>query len=251
MKIVIDPGHGGTDPGAVSNGLKEKDLTLDISLKLNEYLKKYSNIETILTRTEDRDVTLAQRANIANAANADFFVSIHINAGGGTGFESFRHINASDKTASIQTIIHKEVADFFKNKGFVDRGIKTANYAVLRETKMPAILLEFLFIDNAKDAAFLKQETNRQLIAQTVCTGIIRAIWDKAGVKTEKKEEKLMEKLFKDVPDGHWAIKDIEWAKETGIIRGDGNGDFGLGKSVTREELAVIMHRLFELLGGK
>lgn len=174
MKIVIDPGHGGSDPGAVANGLKEKDITLDISLKLYNLLKKY-DVQTILTRTDDRDVTLTQRANIANTENADFFISIHINAGGGTGFESFRHPNASDRTTSIQTIIHREVANFFKSKGFADRGIKTANYAVLRETKMPAVLLENLFIDNTRDAAFLREETNRQDIAQAICNGIVQA----------------------------------------------------------------------------
>jgi N-acetylmuramoyl-L-alanine amidase len=188
--IVIDPGHGGSDPGAVANNLKEKDITLDIALKLNDLLKNYE-ANAILTRTNDIDVGLAQRANVANSANATLFVSIHVNAGGGTGFESYRHPNASDKTASIQTIIHREVAKFYVANGFTDRGMKTANYEVLRETTMPAILLENLFIDTANDANFLKDDKNKQAIAQAICDGIVQALGLKAKAQQQPQQSNI------------------------------------------------------------
>ncbi|WP_026486796.1 N-acetylmuramoyl-L-alanine amidase [Caldanaerobius polysaccharolyticus] len=187
MIVCIDAGHGGKDPGAVANGLREKDLTLDISLKLNNLLKNFE-ISTVLTRDKDIDVGLSQRAAIANSAKADFFISIHINAGGGSGFESYRHPAASQKTATIQEIIHKEIAKLYTTKGFVDRGIKTANYAVLRETKMPAILVENLFIDTLKDANFLKEEANRQAIAHAICNGIVQAFGIKAKLEPTAKQ---------------------------------------------------------------
>ncbi|HGU6173219.1 TPA: N-acetylmuramoyl-L-alanine amidase [Escherichia coli] len=184
-KIFLDPGHGGKDPGAVANGLKEKDITLEISKMIRQYLlDNYTNIEVRLSREFDAFLDLSDRAEKANTWGADIFISVHINAGGGTGFESFRHPNASDKTSSIQTIIHREVANFFKDKGFIDRGIKTANYAVLRETKMAAVLLENLFIDNPRDAAFLKEEANRQAIAEAIGKGIVQAF----GLKQTSKE---------------------------------------------------------------
>ncbi|WP_434565167.1 N-acetylmuramoyl-L-alanine amidase [Thermoanaerobacterium thermosaccharolyticum] len=229
MIVCIDPGHGGTDPGAVANGLKEKDLTLDISLKLNEPLKKYG-IQAILTRTDDRDVTLTQRANIANTANADFFISIHINSGGGTGFESFRHPNASDKTSSIQTIIHREVANFFKGKGFIDRGIKTANYAVLRETKMAAILVENLFIDSVKDANFLREENNRQAIAQSICNGIVQAL----GLK-KKTENNLLDTVI-DAFVKAGIITSPEYWKQNAVE----------GKQCDGGYVAVLLQRIYE-----
>jgi len=82
VKIYIDPGHGGNDPGAVANGLREKDLTLKIGLKLRDYLSGYENVQIRMSRTTDKTVSLSERTNDANKWGADLFVSIHINAGG-------------------------------------------------------------------------------------------------------------------------------------------------------------------------
>lgn len=90
VKIFIDPGHGGTDPGASANGLQEKQLTLQIALALrNILLNEYQNVTVQLSRTSDQTVSLTQRTNAANSWGADYFLSIHINAGGGTGFEDY------------------------------------------------------------------------------------------------------------------------------------------------------------------
>lgn len=82
VKIFIDPGHGGTDSGAVGNGLKEKDLTLKISKKIKEKLANYENVQIKLSRESDQTLSLPQRTNMANAWGANYLISVHINAGG-------------------------------------------------------------------------------------------------------------------------------------------------------------------------
>jgi N-acetylmuramoyl-L-alanine amidase len=182
MKFVLDAGHGGHDPGAVAHGLKEKDLTLAMAKHTGRMLGEYEGVEVIYTRTDDRYLSLEERAAIANKVGADFFLSIHINAGGGTGFESYIYNgNVSSATIAYQNVIHAEI---MKAIGDVkDRGKKRANYAVLRETCMPAILTENLFIDNPNDAAKLKSEQFLLQVAHGHVQGIVKAF----GLKKKAK----------------------------------------------------------------
>ncbi len=130
----------------------------------------------------------------------------------------------------IQTIIHKEIAKYYEQHGFVDRGIKTANYAVLRETKMPAILVENLFIDSAKDANFLKQETNRQAIAQAICNGIVQAL----GLKQKTKDNPLDTVIDAFVKAG--IISSPEYWKQNAAQ----------GKQCDGKYVAVLLQRIYE-----
>lgn len=174
VKIFIDPGHGGNDPGAVGNGLKEKDLTLKITKKIQSLLGEYQNISVKLSRTTDVYLSLSERANLANDWGADFFLSIHINAGGGTGFESYIYNGSvSSATIAYQNVMHQEIMKAIS--GVKDRGKKRANFAVVRETKMPAILTENLFIDNKTDAAKLKSEQFLLQVAHGHAQGIVKA----------------------------------------------------------------------------
>src|SRR5699024_7368017 len=92
VKIFIDPGHGGNDPGAQGHGLKEKDLTLDIANRIVKYLNQYQSVEIKMSRTTDKTVSLSERTKMANDWGADYFVSVHINSCcGATGFESYIH----------------------------------------------------------------------------------------------------------------------------------------------------------------
>ncbi|WP_346206827.1 N-acetylmuramoyl-L-alanine amidase [Caldifermentibacillus hisashii] len=173
VKIFIDPGHGGSDPGAVANGLKEKDLTLTISKKILSLLSNY-DVSIKLSRTGDTYPSLSERAKMANDWGADYFVSIHINSGGGTGFESYVYTSVNSATVAYQNVIHAEIIKAIG--GVKDRGKKRANYAVLRETNMPAILTENLFIDNANDAKKLRQDSFLNQVAQGHVTGLVKAI---------------------------------------------------------------------------
>lgn len=175
VKIFIDPGHGGTDPGAVGNGLQEKTLTLLISKKIRDFLNQY-NCQVRLSREGDQTLSLTQRTNMANAWDADFFLSIHINAGGGTGYEDFRHTSETRSSASgrAQNTIHTAVISSIRNYNVVDRGQKSANFAVIRESDMPALLTENLFIDRASDAALLKNNAFLDAIARGHVSGLVQ-----------------------------------------------------------------------------
>lgn len=172
VKIFIDPGHGGTDPGAVGNGLQEKALTLQISNRIRDLLAGYNNAEVRMSRTGDQTRSLAQRTTDANNWGADFFLSVHINAGGGTGYEDYIYPGLGAPTTTYQNYIHEEI---MKVVDFRDRGKKQANFHVLRETNMPAILTENGFIDTVADANKLKQSSFLQAIAQGHVNGLVRA----------------------------------------------------------------------------
>jgi N-acetylmuramoyl-L-alanine amidase len=239
VRIVLDAGHGGTDSGAVGNGLREKDLTLNIVKKIDDMLKDYEGVEIIYTRTNDRFIELSERAAIANRAKADFFLSVHINAGGGTGFESYIfNGNVSAKTIAYQNVIHGEIMKAIG--GVRDRGKKRANYAVLRETKMPAILTENLFIDNANDAEKLKSDQFLQQIAYGHVIGLEKAF----GLKKKGGQITVQKDTVKDDITGHWAEQSIRKAMKAGVIRGHADGRFGPDEPVTRAQLAVILDRL-------
>jgi N-acetylmuramoyl-L-alanine amidase len=176
VKIFIDPGHEGVlngyDPGAVGNGLKEAVLTLDIAKRMRDKLLSYNNVQVKLSREGNKKLTLSQRAKMANDWGADIFVSIHINAGGGVGFESFIfNGNVSEATRANQNVIHQEI---IRATGWNDRGKKRANFAVLRQTKMPALLTENGFIDNTTDANKLKNDSFLDNIAQGHVNGLVK-----------------------------------------------------------------------------
>ncbi|MBO4206209.1 golvesin C-terminal-like domain-containing protein [Micromonospora echinofusca] len=157
-KVYLDPGHGGTDPGAVGNGLQEKDLTLAIALQVRSILLANWSVDVRMSRTSDITRSLTYRTDDANAWGANIFVSVHINSGGGTGFESYRYPTADSATVNLHNALHGRVLAGMRSIGSVtDRGLKTANFHVLRETSMPAVLTENLFIDTVADANLLKR----------------------------------------------------------------------------------------------
>lgn len=173
VKIFIDPGHGGSDAGAVGNGLQEKDITLSIARQIRSFLlNEYEGVQIRMSRDNDSTVSLSARTNAANNWNADFYLSIHVNAGGGTGFESFIYPGVGTPTITYQNGIHKEVIN---ETGFNDRGKKNANFHVLRETIMPALLTESGFIDTVADANQLKDSIFITKIARGHVQGLERA----------------------------------------------------------------------------
>lgn len=242
-KIVLDPGHGGKDPGAVANGMQEKEITLAIAKKVAEILKA-NGIIVELTRDKDIYLDLTERIK-----PCDISISIHVNAGGGQGLETWASLfNKAKESRKLAEYIHKNILAVVP---FKDRGIKTkksykGNWDYLFMIRKPLgvpVLVELGFIDNPTDAQILKQEANINKIAEAIANGILEYL----GIE---KEGMNMGSVFKDVPDNHWAIKDIQWAKEKGLIKGDGNGNFGIGKPITREEFVVVLHRFYEMIGG-
>ncbi|WP_369899726.1 N-acetylmuramoyl-L-alanine amidase [Bacillus manliponensis] len=160
VKVWIDAGHGGNDSGAVGNGLREKDIVLSIAKEMKRILVNEYGVTVGMTRESDVFLSLSQRAAKANAWGADIFISIHNNAGGGWGFETFRMKGVNDsKTVNLQNAVHDALMSFY-GSSIRDRGMKTKDLAVLRETNMAAVLTENLFMDNVEikkfnDASFI------------------------------------------------------------------------------------------------
>nr|WP_282706919.1 N-acetylmuramoyl-L-alanine amidase [Natroniella acetigena] len=173
-RVVIDPGHGGRDPGAIGvTGLKEKEVALDISTRVDDLLYQ-AGINTLMTRRDDSFVSLARRAEIANRFNADLFVSIHSNASYNSwanGLETYAHWNASQDNWALAWYVQDEI---LQRTNFTDHGLKAANFAVLRRTNLPAILVEAGFLSNPNDEEMLREPQFRQQVAEGIVAGIKR-----------------------------------------------------------------------------
>ena len=174
MKIVcIDAGHGGKDPGAESGGVQEKDIALTVALKVGALLK---DCEVIYTRTEDVYVGLSERALIANQAKADLFVSIHCNSvddESAHGMEVYHYTHASEASKHAARAIYDKLLPV---SGLRGRGVKSKDLAVLRETKMPAVLIELGFISNPNDRAKLTNSAWQDDAAKAIADGIAEAL---------------------------------------------------------------------------
>ena len=172
--IAIDPGHGGSDPGAIGiGGMLEKELNLSVGLKVESLLKNMG-IEVVMTRRTDTYPTLTERVNIAVNGKADAFLSIHgnkFNAESANGTETYY------STASVRSEDSKQLATFVQNRlypalGTTNRGVKTANYTVIYSTPLPSALVELGFISNTSDASKLASDTYRNKAAEAIALGI-------------------------------------------------------------------------------
>ena len=227
-KVIIDPGHGGKDPGAPGrSGQHEKDIVLDIAKRLSGLLKEYG-VETVLTRSSDKFIQLEKRASLTENAKADLFISIHANANKArslSGFEvyyispevsdykralssarnSSMDLNGStfaDFNMDLKAILWDMVYNYNRGESIqlsrdicqsIGRGmdiriigVKNANYCVLREACIPAILVEVGFLSNRKEEQLLNEPVYRQKIAEGIRRGIQDYALASVGVKTEK-----------------------------------------------------------------
>jgi len=174
MKVCIDPGHGGTDPGAVGKvpfTLNEKDVNLSISLLLEKELQAKGHT-VFLTRNTDIFVPLGSRASFANQKNVDIFISIHCNSSTSKSAEGIETWIFTDSNAgkNLAEPVQKSLISTFPTHR--NRGVKEANFQVLRETEMPAILVECEFISNSTQLQFLSDKDNQKKIAQAIALGI-------------------------------------------------------------------------------
>ena len=174
MIVIIDPGHGGKDPGAVHGDYREKDQTLGIAKRLQVKLAE-KNIHSILTRDKDEYIPLSYRAEIAKKIKDNaVFISLHLNASKGhtgSGFESFVFSRNSGNNKELQDILHEAIAKINTKYRIKDRGKKEASFLVLKQIKhIPAILLELFFIDT--DIEKIKGSNYYSEIATAIATAI-------------------------------------------------------------------------------
>ena len=170
--VVIDPGHGGSDPGTsgYSNQV-EKDFTLALSLKVQALLLEEPGIKVVMTRETDVYPTRTERVQLANTGKADVFVSIHGNSVKDSpqtkGTETFYYQRSSSK--SLAEVIHRHLIEAI---GLKDRGVKNGDLQVIRETTMPAVLLEIGFLSNPEEEAALLSDSFQDKAAQAIVDGI-------------------------------------------------------------------------------
>ena len=202
ITIAIDPGHGGSDPGAVANGLREKDLTLAVSLALKEELESYDGVRVVMTRTtdtrpsENTSADLSSRVDMAAAADADALVSIHFNSGSpiANGAEVW-YANSSSYNYGTHTqgrTLSNAIQKQLTSLGLADRGIKTRDnpyydypdgstgdyYAIIRQAReenMTGVIVEHAFVTSETDAALLHNESFVRSLGIADATGIAQA----------------------------------------------------------------------------
>ncbi|CDN15914.1 N-acetylmuramoyl-L-alanine amidase [Richelia intracellularis] len=171
LLVMIDPGHGGRDPGAVGiGGLQEKQVIMPISLRVADILRQ-NGVQVVMTRKSDYFVTLPGRVKMAEQANADYFVSIHANSAGMnrpevSGFETF-YFNTGKGLAQA---VHRRVIRTIKMR---DRRVRRARFYVLRKTSMPSILVETGFLTGREDAKNLRSEWFQNKMAEAIAKGIL------------------------------------------------------------------------------
>ncbi len=172
--VVVDPGHGGPDPGAIGiDGLQEKGLVLDIGRQVASLLEQ-QGVQAVLTRSDDIDLDLEPRVQMAERLNATVFVSIHANSinlsrPDISGLETY-YYSSGDQLART---IHNSV---LQGTGIQDRGVRQARFYVLRKTSMPAVLVEVGFVTGQDDAAKLSTSAYRRRMAEAIVRGILQYI---------------------------------------------------------------------------
>ncbi|EES72111.1 N-acetylmuramoyl-L-alanine amidase [Paenibacillus sp. oral taxon 786 str. D14] len=169
--VVIDAGHGGSQPGAISVTKKqEKEFTLAVALKVEALLQQEAGLEVILTRTTDVTMSLQDRVKVANDRGASVFVSIHGNSidppSNPSGSETYY---TRDESIPLANVMHRHLV---KATGLADRGVRKSSLHVTRETKMPAVLLEVGYLSNKTDAELMYTEEFQQRVAEGIVAGI-------------------------------------------------------------------------------
>ncbi|MDD3628640.1 MAG: N-acetylmuramoyl-L-alanine amidase, partial [Actinomycetota bacterium] len=172
IKVCIDAGHGGSDPGAVRFGLNEKDANLDIALRLKSKLEA-NGFEVIMTRTRDTSSSLDERVNKANSSGVDIFLSIHNNAAlteYAHGTETYWCANGVNGSSQFASLVQSNLV---KQIGRANRGVKTADFKVIKYTKMPAALVECAFVSNPTEAELLKTSNFKEKCAVGLYNAIV------------------------------------------------------------------------------
>jgi N-acetylmuramoyl-L-alanine amidase len=168
-KVVIDAGHGGKDPGAGYAGAYEKTFNLSIVLKIKQILDQDKRIQVTYTRLDDTYPDLTERVKIANNLKADAFVSIHANSSTSSKTNGTETYYYRQDSKSFADIMHKYLS---KATGLRDNGVRSGNFKVIRETTMPAILLESGYLSNTADCSALFNPAIQDKIAAAVAAGI-------------------------------------------------------------------------------
>ena len=171
-KIVLDPGHGGSDYGAIREGINEKDITLDITQRVASLLKS-KGYKVALTRTDDTYVSLQERVDFSENETPEIFVSIHVNSAVATEPKGIETHYYHDFSKDLANTIHRHLMKEIDTK---DRGLVKSKFYVINHTTVPAILVETGFISNDEERAELVTDSRKKKTAKAIAEGIIEYI---------------------------------------------------------------------------
>lgn len=194
-RVCFDYGHGGEDPGATYNGRRESDDVLSLGKEVAEEVRRHG-VTVDETRTSDTTVSLNDRSDFENINDYDYFISFHRNAyeaEKAKGVETYTYLNPSAKSQSLAESLQASLVIL----GFEDRGVKEANYHVLRETKAPAVLVEIGFVDNTEDNNLFDERRNE------IIKGLAKAIlyelgidYVEASIETEERSGEMLYRVM-------------------------------------------------------
>ena len=176
-KVFIGVGHGGSDPGAVANGFREKDLNLSVALACNEELARHG-VTTLMSRTGDENDPLTDEIRECNAFAPDLAVDIHNNAGGGDGAEAYYHFAGGTGKTLAENILRQIVAIGQNSRGAKTRKNSegTDYYGFIRQIRCPAVIVECAFVDNTADMQILDSEPERKIMGIAIAKGILATL---------------------------------------------------------------------------
>lgn len=194
-KVFLSAGHGGSDPGAVGFGMKEKDINLNIMLACLDELVKHG-VTVVCSRTKDENDPVGSEVREANASGADVAVSFHTNAGGGNGSESYYWTNDL-KGQKLATLCEKHAMSIGQNS----RGIKSGNHLYfIKNTNMTAVLCECAFIDNDTDNDIIDTTAEQRAFG----VAYAKAILEYLGINYNNSNNKSIDEIAKEVMQGKW-----------------------------------------------
>lgn len=210
-KVVNDPGHGGSDPGATGNGLREKDFTLPVSLSTDRNLKKDYKVEAVLTRNTDKFLSLTARAEMAKGA--DLFVSHHADWNASPdprGFWTWRNTSVLPETPGYQKIVHDEIMAYLKILNVPDRGLREANHVITRLPPCPTVLIEWMFVSNPVDAAILKNPEYVEKMGKYAARGIAKALDLPRKIEDQPAEPETRYRVIVNSEKDYFAARDAK-----------------------------------------
>ena len=176
-KVFIGVGHGGSDPGAVANNTKEKDLNLSIALACRDELERHG-VSVKMSRAKDENDTLSEKIKECNDFSPDLAIDIHNNAGGGDGAEVFYHYGGGKSKTLAENILGEVVKVGQNSRGAKIRKNSSGKdyYGFIRETSAPAVIVECAFVDNATDLEILATESQKKSMGQAIAKGILKTL---------------------------------------------------------------------------
>jgi N-acetylmuramoyl-L-alanine amidase len=257
--IVVDPGHGGSDPGTTAGGLVEKTMNLATALAFKAKMEAtYGDVEVILTRTSDVDMSLAARPAVAYNMNREnvIFVSFHHNSASASarGFEAYVYGAKSwvmstgayaPQTFAIVKKMEPALKSMCASLSLPYNGVKDGDFQVIRDARNHdtyAVLFESFYATNDAHAAIAK----RGDFVDTLVNGYVDAFGQALGLV-----KKAPASPFHDVPANAWYLDDLRFLHDAGIVNGDSNGNFRPNDSLTRAEAAHLLRLVIRYITGK